>query len=231
MKRYDVNLFSTPLMIIKLDDNQCKEIENIYIEKVYSHKEKTESRKKEVSNIDPNKFNYTSDTSGYTSYYVESLLKNEDFFPLKKYLDSAIKLSLSEKEETTNFDLEWMDFWYTIYGKGHIVQEHFHPNSIISGVFYLKCPPKCGDIVFCDNNYNFKNYCVNTTCLKTFTYPKEYPVTPESGMILLFPSWLSHKTTPNQSDGEKIMFAFNMIPINKSFKDADIGVNSYFKHL
>lgn len=231
MRRYDVNLFSTPLVIIKLDDNQCKEIQDVYIEKVYSHKIKTESKKKTVSNLDPNKFNYTSDTDGYTSYYVDSLLKNEDFLPLKKYLDSAIKTSLSAKDETDMFDLKWMDFWYTIYGKGHIVQEHFHPNSIISGVFYLKCPPKCGDIVFSDNNYNFKNYCVNTSRLKTFTYPKDYPVKPEDGMILLFPSWLSHKTTPNQSDEEKIMFAFNMIPTNQSFDDSDLGVNSYFKYL
>lgn len=231
MKRYDVNLFSTPLIIIKLDEQQCGEIQNLYVQKVYSHREETRHKKKVVSNIDPNKFNYTSDTNGYTSYYVDSLLKNQEFIPLKNYLDSAIKMSLSEKEGTNKFNLRWMDFWYTIYSKETSVQEHFHPNSIISGVFYLKCPPKCGDIVFSDSTYNFKNHCVNTTCLKTFTYPKDYSLTPESGMIILFPSWLSHKTTPNQSDDDKIMFAFNMIPVNESFDDADIGVNSYFKYI
>lgn len=226
MKRYDVELFSTPLIVIKLNPEHQKDIENQYLEKVYSHKKETEGTKK--ISLDAHQSNYTSDTNGYTSFYTGSLLHNEEFVPLQKYLDSAIKLSLKEKENTDKFDLQWMDFWYTIYGTGENVEEHFHPNCIISGVYYLKCPEKCGDIIFLDNNYNYKNYCVNISPLKTFTYPRSFNVTPEEGMILLFPSWLTHKTEYNQSEKDRIMFAFNLVPTKQNFKNVSCGSNSFF---
>jgi len=226
MKRYDIELFSTPLIIIKLNHEHQKDIETQYLPLVYNHRKETENIKK-VS-VDVHKSNYTSDTDGYTSFYTGSLLEREEFTSLQRYLHSAIKLSLHEKEGTDKFDLKWMDFWYTIYDTGKNVEEHFHPNCIISGVYYLKCPENCGDIVFLDNNYNYKNYCVNVSPLKTFTYPRDHKIKPEEGMIVLFPSWLPHKTEYNQSDQDRIMFAFNLVPTRENFKNVSTGSNSFF---
>jgi uncharacterized protein (TIGR02466 family) len=226
MKRYDFNLFSIPLISIHLSEDHQKEIYNEYLPKVYAHKEKTESIGK--NNLDIHKFNYTSNTDGYTSFYTGSLLEKDEFISLQKYLNSAIKLSLVDKEKTDKFDLKWMDFWYTIYDSGKNVEEHFHPNSIISGVYYLKCPDKCGDIIFLDNNYNYKNYCVNISPLKTFTYPRNFSVAPKEGMILLFPSWLTHKTEHNKSKEDRIMFAFNIVPTKQNFEAVSFGSNSFF---
>jgi len=226
MKRYDIELFSTPLIVIKLNLQHQEDIFKEYIPKVYEHYEETKNIQK--ISVDVHKENYTSDTNGHTSFYTGTLLERLEFEPLQKYLDSAIKLSLSEKEKTDKFDLKWMDFWYTIYGNGKNVEEHFHPNCIISGVYYLKCPKNCGDIIFVDNVHNYKNYCVNISRLKTFTYLKEYRITPEEGMILLFPSWLLHKTDFNRSDEDRIMFAFNLVPTIKDFKNVSTGSNSFF---
>lgn len=226
MKRHDIELFSTPLIVIKLNSEHQKDINEEYLPKVYSHKKRTETIKR--TSVDVHQSNYTSDTDGYTSFYTGSLLECEEFIPLQKYLDSAIKLSLSEKEGTNKFDLKWMDFWYTIYDTGKNVEEHFHPNCIISGVYYLKCPENCGDIVFLDSTYNYKNYCVNISPLKTFTYPRNFKVTPEEGMILLFPSWLTHKTEHNQSNEDRIMFAFNLVPTKENFQNTLHGSNSFF---
>jgi len=226
MKRYDFELFSTPLTIIKLNPEHQEDIYGQYLPKVYAHHKETKDIQK--ISVDVHKKNYTSDTNGYTSFYTGTLLEREEFKSLQNYLNCAIKLSLSQKEETDKFDLKWMDFWYTIYDKGKNVEEHFHPNSIISGVYYLKCPKDCGDIIFLDNTYNYKNYCVNISQLKTFTYPREHRVTPEEGMILLFPSWLSHKTDFNKSDEDRIMFAFNLVPTNKTFENVSSGSNSFF---
>jgi len=226
MKRYDIDLFPIPLIVIQLNLEHQKDIEKEYLPLVYAHQKETVNIKKK--NLDAHDLNYISDTNGQTSFYTGSLLEKEEFIPLKNYLNSAIKLSLKEKEKTDKFDLKWMDFWYTIYNTGTNVEEHFHPNCIISGVYYLKCPKNCGDIMFVDNNHNYKNYCVNISPLKTFTYQKNFKITPEEGMILLFPSWLPHKTELNQSSEDRIMFAFNLVPTKKDFKNVFTGSNSFF---
>jgi uncharacterized protein (TIGR02466 family) len=228
MKRYDVDLFPTPLIVIKTDKENHNQIIEHYLPRVYGHKEETKN--KHAINLDFNKSNYTSNTNGHTSFYTGSLLQLDLFKDLQIYIDRAIKLSLIEKEKNNDFDLRWLDFWYTIYSKGTNVEEHFHPNSIISGIFYLKCPENCGDIIFLDNNYNFKNFCVNTSPLKTFTYPKLFRLTPEEGMIILFPSWLNHTTDLNKSEEDRIMFSFNLLPTTYDSSKDKYGANSFFNN-
>lgn len=223
MKRYDLNLFSTPVIVAKTEDEDLLEK---FCSIVRNHKQKTENDPSSI-NLDPHQKNYVSNTDGYTSFYKGSLLKKEEFISVIEYLDKVIKKVISDKEKTKNFNLEWLDCWYTIYDQGNNVEEHFHPNSIISGVYYLKCPDNCGDIIFNDSNYHYKNFCLNTSPLKTFTYQKSFNLTPEDGMIVLFPSWLLHKTEFNKSNEERIIIAFNLIPTYNYKSDSNLGSNSY----
>jgi len=169
-------------------------------------------------------------TNGKTSFYTGSLLKRSEFSEIKNYINSIVTEFLIQKEGIDHFELRWLDFWYTIYDKNTRVEEHFHPNSIVSGVFYLKCPKKCGDIIFIDNNYSFKNFCVNVSPLKTYTYPRTFKITPEEGMIVLFPSWLMHKTEDNEDDEDKVMLAFNLQPTFKDSFSSEHGSNSYINN-
>ena len=226
-QKINLQLFSTPLIVIKTDENDHKKLYDQYYQKVIDYKEKNSSR---ALNRDPHRKNYVSDTNGYTSFYRDSLLNNSSFYGLISYLNEKISKHLCEQENLDYLDLKWMDCWFNVYSKGQNVEEHFHPNSIISGVYYLKCPPNCGDIVFFDQLYGFKNYCKNMSFLKTFIYPQKFKLTPEDGMLVLFPSWLIHKTTPNLSEEDRIVFSFNLVPMPDNYELDNLGPLGYFKY-
>ena len=225
-KRYDFNLFASPLIVIQTDEEDHKKIHDEYIDKIYEYKKNSTKS----YNSDPHRQHYVSDTNGYTSHYAETLLKNDSFKDLIAYLNTTISKHLCEKENLQSINLQWMDCWFNVYSKHQNVEEHFHPNSIISGVYYLKCPKNCGDIVFFDQLYSFKNYCKNLSRLKTFIYPKKFNLTPKNGMLILFPSWLTHMTNLNMSDEDRIIFSFNIVPGIKNFEDTDLGPEGYFKY-
>lgn len=226
-KRHDLNLFASPLIVIQTDEKDHKKIYEKYIDKLYDYKNKSIK----IHNGDFHKHHYVSDTNGYTSFYNhESLLENNQFKDLISYLNITISKHLCNKEHKDQIKLKWMDCWFNIYSKNQNVEEHFHPNSVISGVYYLKCPKNCGDIIFLDQLYSFKNYCKNLSSLKTFIYPQKFRLSPKNGMLILFPSWLNHKTDPNLSDEDRIVFSFNIVPVTDNFEDDNLGPAGYFKY-
>lgn len=120
---------------------------------------------------------------------------NDILIPIKE--NSADKL----KYKTT-------EMWINITNpKGYNI-EHNHPNSFMSGVFYLKVPSNSGNIVFRDprpipdwNGDSSLFYALNCN---SFIIPKE-------NMLLLFPSWLYHRVETNNSDERRISISFNII--------------------
>ena len=120
-----------------------------------------------------------------------------------------------------NFPIELSDYsyWYNVNQKYNYNTEHSHPNSYISGVYYIKVPSNSGKIVFnraesetermyfqtkymMDNNLSIDNSNVNT----------EHWFEPVEGMLLLFPGHLKHTVEQNLSedlDNERISMSFN----------------------
>lgn len=88
---------------------------------------------------------------------------------------------------------------------------HTHPRSMISGVYYVKCPKNCGGIVFkhpsdvMAYDWVFENFEEHT---ETNSFNFCFPAI--EGRLYLFPSWLSHKVMPNMNKKEKrISISFN----------------------
>jgi len=85
--------------------------------------------------------------------------------------------------------------------------KHNHPNSIISGVFYIRCDSDSPSIRF------FKYFDLNRTIdiNKNVTeYNQEIiPFYPEVGDLLIFPSSLSHDVVANTSSTPRISISFN----------------------
>lgn len=88
---------------------------------------------------------------------------------------------------------------------------HNHPFSIISGVFYVKTPKKCGNLKFYKDTdsssflhqnivYNYNNFNSET-----------WKFIPEENMLYLFPSWYKHLVEQNLSKQERISISFNLI--------------------
>jgi len=101
--------------------------------------------------------------------------------------------------------------WGNRNPKGSKHHEHVHPNSIISGVFYLRQDPKLPPIQFSKSNQEamkldprkYNNYNAETFLL---------PCT--AGELILFPSNLRHSVPINLGEEERISLSFNTFSVD-----------------
>ena len=102
------------------------------------------------------------------------------------------------------------NMWFNINPTGGSIKPHAHPNSIFSGVFYLKTPEKSGNINFINPNqrheYHFTRDNVERYGEYTFG---EFRHTPEVSKLVMFPSSLEHYVDGNASVEDRISIAFN----------------------
>ena len=114
---------------------------------------------------------------------------------------------------------EWLDrapvlgnMWANINYKGGYNKPHVHPNTLFSGVYYIKTSPNCGKLVCNDPRPGIQT--VMPTRIKG-TPPKdlwrEVHLDPIEGRIIIFPAWLWHAVEPNQSNDIRISVSFNFI--------------------
>lgn len=99
------------------------------------------------------------------------------------------------------------DFWVNILDKGHAQDIHRHPNSIISGVYYVQVSEDAGDLILhapADDELFPPIERVNPLNAAT------QQLKPVTGQMLLFRSWLRHSVMPNQSEEERISVAFDI---------------------
>lgn len=91
------------------------------------------------------------------------------------------------------------NMWANINYKHCYNGAHIHAGDL-SGVFYLKVPPKSGNLFLC-------NPAVRSDS-RTLRIPN-LPIVPENLACIMFPSWLEHYVGPNLSDDSRISLAFN----------------------
>ena len=107
-----------------------------------------------------------------------------------------------------------VDAWVNINKNGDHNIRHTHPTSNLSGVLWIKCPEKCGEIVF-TSPHEFVGF--KEIKLYTDNFKKEnnaylsYYLNPTEGCMILFPSHLAHRVNENKSDEDRISVAFNII--------------------
>ena len=104
------------------------------------------------------------------------------------------------------------NMWANINYPGGYNRPHIHPNSLYSGVYYVKTPPNCGKIVFNDPRPGIQT---NMPTRKPGQPPKhlwrEVHLNTVEGRIIMFPSWLWHSVEPNESNDIRISTSFNFI--------------------
>jgi len=87
--------------------------------------------------------------------------------------------------------------WGVILNIGGHQKLHTHPESILSGVIYLKTSSEteseekeCGNIIFPSS--------------------EAVSISPYQGLMILFPSYLPHLTIPTMQEDERVCIAFNV---------------------
>jgi uncharacterized protein (TIGR02466 family) len=102
--------------------------------------------------------------------------------------------------------------WANVTTARHRHPLHIHPNSLLSGVIYVKTPPNCGHIAFSDPRAGARVFEPDYTAMTEFN-SGVYSHVPERGTMLMWPSWLPHSVEQAvlQADGEeRIVIAFNV---------------------
>ena len=109
------------------------------------------------------------------------------------------------------------NMWANINPPGGANKPHIHPNSLWSGVYYIKAPEKCGNLVLEDPKS------VSLMVMPRRKQNIQLPLhthrilnyKPLAGRLIMFPSWLNHWVEPNESNDIRISVSFNFL--QKSF--------------
>ena len=104
------------------------------------------------------------------------------------------------------------NMWANINPPGGMNRAHQHPNSLWSGVYWIKTPKNCGDLRIDDPR---SSAAMSRPRLKDGVKPlrllREYSYTPKEGRVIMFPSWLMHCVDPNESNDIRISVSFNFL--------------------
>jgi uncharacterized protein (TIGR02466 family) len=121
--------------------------------------------------------------------------------------------------QKTIYDQEHLDskpilgnMWANINPPGGMNRAHQHPNSLWSGVYYVKAPKNSGHLKIDDPRSSAAMVRPNQ---KKGELPsrlwRETHYEPIAGRCIMFPSWLMHCVDPNQSNDIRISVSFNFL--------------------
>jgi len=147
----------------------------------------------------------------------------------KEYKDITLELFKMQQEifEDNNYcetTMPWIDnMWANVNYKYSHNRNHVHPGAQWSGVYYIQCPEKCGNIWFTDPRgqahieiprFNKKNNQKPQPRALREVYYQAIP-----GRLIMFPGWLTHEVEMNLSDlkgskGWRMSISFNFKQIN-----------------
>ena len=135
--------------------------------------------------------------------------------PVSSIVINLIKSILNNKNIFNIKDLSKarMQMWININKPGQLNNRHDHPGSDLSGVFWVKSLQKSGNLTFHSPNVMTQFAQINSIKdeigKKLFTTPT-IEIEPLEGVIVLFPSDLSHAVQKNNSDEDRISVSFNI---------------------
>jgi hypothetical protein len=129
-----------------------------------------------------------SNIGGYQS--KDDLHCNLELSSLNNYIIKNIKSIFNVSNPIID------NMWFNIskYSHKNGFHNHYAPGIPMSGIFYLKAPKNCGDIIFLNPlNQNYSSQ-----------------ITPRKNTLLLFPSTLYHMVDTNMSYEDRVSIAFNI---------------------
>lgn len=139
------------------------------------------------------------------SIYV---LENKELSELAKmieyYIDGYVSnvLEINEKVKRTQS-------WIAVSKKGQSHHQHEHPNTFISAVFYVDC--KSGDLILKRQNSAIQDGFNFGFSIKKFNSSncRRWNIPARTGDLVIFPGHITHFTTPNEHDDDRIILGIN----------------------
>tara|TARA_R110002020_G_scaffold224032_2_gene433439 strand:+ start:1021 stop:1578 length:558 start_codon:yes stop_codon:yes gene_type:complete len=147
-----------------------------------------------------------STISNYGGWHSKSFEKiDKSFKDLFKEINKIV-LQIEKKLEIVK-PIKLHNYWLNINKFGSFNRPHCHFGPVVSGVYYIKTPPSCGNIVF-TQPHNINDF---------YGLPKKFneynsstfSEVPHENLCLLFPSYITHYVEPNLNKKNRISISFN----------------------
>lgn len=101
------------------------------------------------------------------------------------------------------------EMWFNVYNEGDCKDIHLHPNSIFSGVYFVKAPEGSAPLVI-------KSEIIDNMIALLVTEDNEYNsrgkvIPAEPGKLVLFNSNVMHSTWPQSIDDSRVTISFTAV--------------------
>lgn len=121
--------------------------------------------------------------------------------------------------------------WGNIMKGNGRISEHYHSNSLVSGVFYVDIDESySGSTVFSEPLNGIQRMISIPIDHSTKYNTEKFKINVKKQMLVLFPSYLNHYSEHNVDKNERITISFNILPKNLGkFADLNfVNLRSYF---
>jgi len=159
--------------------------------------------------------NWSNTDPGMRRTNINSWHSKDDMFHMPEYKDITNLLFQMQNQIYQEEGLEpepiLGSMWANVNPKGGFNASHIHPNSLWSGVYYVKTPPNCGRLQVNDPRAVAAMIRPHYIKEQKPHQWREVNYEPIAGRCIMFPSWLEHRVEPNQSDDIRISISFNFL--------------------
>jgi len=128
---------------------------------------------------------------------VMSTRYEDSVCPPNPIVDKVIEEMKGDFEAVTREKIINTEYWGHIHEKNMSTNTHNHKHSYVSAVLYAAVPEGSGKIVFRPRLNQYDNS----------AYASSYP--PVKGVYYMFPGYLDHFVTRNNSDEMRVAISFN----------------------
>jgi len=148
------------------------------------------------------------------------LLELDKFKDLKVSLQAALNHYVHDILKIEN-QFFITDSWSTRNPQNTSHAEHSHGNSIFSGVLYVDVADGDLELLFeplFSKNFQFEYSIKEYNLLNS----NSWSLGLKSGMLVIFPSWVSHRVSPNLNTADRRIIGFNSFTSGKFGSDVTI---------
>ena len=132
--------------------------------------------------------------------------------PAKTIVDRAIELANAHTTGQSGSPPAWrVDSWANVSRSGNFNMPHVHGGSFWSAVYYVRAGEgEGGQLVLHDPRMPALRMHAPGVMFKDTGPELRVMIQPKSGMMVLFPAWLSHSVEPWEGEGQRISVAMNI---------------------
>lgn len=201
--------FSTPFMIVDFDETDYNLIGEEIERCIVDLKNKNSFERKEPNDFEEKNYlnqGKSAKTSGPPGNLSCNVINEYRLINLKKKIKKYINEYFYSIHKKTIQDsmLKYFIFssWISLSDQHSYTPIHNHTGLNVSGVYYHKVFENSGTLNFrptdkCPEiSYFYRSNC-------------NYTIEPKNGRLILFPSWIDHYATSNETTNERICLSFS----------------------